>query len=1523
MLWLLAHSAEASNCIGWLATYWKDNRNTMRHPSRGRRRRQSSALVITAATALIASTFTMSAAQAAIPNPPKKSAQKQDTTSEKKSGSAVPLKDRDIVLGKGWKTSADRAVTSAADSDGFHLLVADSRNGYGWKTAAVLSEPQLPADTWIGNSCVMDDHHAAAVYAPRTFANKPDLMMGGAFTAIVNLDDGSVTKLPFTASLAYFDPTCSPATHTAVFTALRDTKTRLVTVNTTGATVADTTAKGEITSAVPTKDGVIAAAGNRLVHVDRKGTTTKLAATKHAPYGIRVADDGTVGYIDRTGNTEANVQTYAHGRKTTIASGKLTAMNLRQGTDGTLYLTGKASHGKGFAASGIKALAVSPDADLSTRGRLAVDPVVSPAVQSGIATIKNAGRGFTGTATKEPAAETTTGHTSHALTITGAVPGTGERTQQKAAEPGSTAGGRPSPALTGSPKPQISTMSMATTAADSRANDPVDTDRWCSVPRNDVATQALQPTPNQVEWAVDMAVQGKLRSNYLTQGGWRSQTGIATIDPQGMFPKPVLTGGGRIPAQVQLGILAQESNLWQAESGAIPGQMASPLAAVDGFYGHQTGGTLNDFWTIRWDKSDCGYGVGQVTDGMRLAGHEKEGETSLPVSTQRAVAIDYATNIAASLYILADKWNEVHESGQTIAVNNDDSAKPENWFTAVWNYNLGFNKKADAATNGNWGLGWYNNPANPVYPASRLAFMNTDLDPLAAKDAAHPQNWPYEEKVMGWASWSIDTGHSYATSGRQDWPGESGFSSAGFRPAYWNGTTGTVIDPASAKYRRAHATPPLDAFCNTKNNCDTANPPDCPDAGCYTQYWWHESNTTWKSDCSASCGFENIKYVTAVSEPGRGTRLQYGTPVCSGAPSGAKVVESVPAGTDTWSDCGTTATDGSFQFTFYPDPAATGPGLGQYDAKADLHQIGGGYDGHFWYAHERSPDQLGGESGKMTVNGSWKLSGPLDKKQAMVYVNIPDTGAQTHEAVYEVVTALGTEKVTIDQSANESNKWVSLGAFRFNDKTPEVRLSNTTSNGTADKDIAWGAVAFVPGDFNVPGGRIAGLELPDPDDNATDVDFVDDDQQEQPAPPGLEPNPLFNSLTGDDACSEGLKNGQGRQCVTFEPLTRQPATARAAAAASAPPGTLVSWCAQVGLTQTYTVERREGCLAFTTLVHWTKKDADGVVETASAAFNVFVETKTANTATFTERMSIVPVDMDAALGAVSLDYWDTPCTPDCDASYTSSWSDATWTGLLDKHWASATKANTWTAPTAGTSQAFDRGVFLSFKADSPEWQGLVPVDKPEISLFDQIRCDNGVSVPNSTGCIFYKHIPTFTLNTAKYPAAAAYYWLLREELPSHPGSEEHKTPLHRERDQTVREANRRKVCPTSYTPTTKATPEATTNSPDGRQCDEYPFAATKESGGQSITNGDECVQLYAQKSDSDGKWRLYPDDGYPPPTWKEVCGRASMSAKQNEAAGRGLSSFYTKARMADNDAFYIKAPGVEGCRPDEICVVTP
>ncbi|MDX3755755.1 hypothetical protein ACWDBO_07430 [Streptomyces mirabilis] len=91
-----------------------------------------------------------------------------------------------------------------------------------------------------------------------------------------------------------------------------------------------------------------------------------------------------------------------------------------------------------------------------------------------------------------------------------------------------------------------------------------------------------------------------------------------------------------------------------------------------------------------------------------------------------------------------------------------------------------------------------------------------------------------------------------------------------------------------------------------------------------------------------------------------------------------------------------------------------------------------------------------------------------------------------------------------------------------------------------------------------------------------------------------------------------------------------------------------------------------------------------------------------------------------------------------------------------------------------------------------------------------------------------------------------------------------------------------------------------------------------------VVNGGICAQLFAQKQD-DGTWRLFDDDGYEPPTWKEICGRSSMPGKQNGDAGRGpgLSGFFTKARVHNGGAFYMEVPQMEGCSPDDVCVIRP
>ncbi|MDF3290161.1 SGNH/GDSL hydrolase family protein [Streptomyces silvisoli] len=967
--------------------------------------------------------------------------------------SAAPgrVTNPDSNLGEGWQTSKDRAVTAAADTSGLKILVADSDKAYEWKTVAVLAEPGMSADSWIGNQCVMDPDHVAAVYAPRTFTNKPDLMQGGAFAAIVNVKAGTVNKLPFTASLAYFDPSCNTQTHTAAFTAFRDindpstTQTRVVTVNASGGVLGNTTVKGEITSAVPVEDGAVAASGRSLVHIDRSGQVNSLAIGDSVPFDIRPAQGGKVGFVDRKDTKTAQAKVWpGHGKPIVLASGKLGDLDLMPGDQGRVFLTGNPQGASKAAGTGVTRINAPAGTDISTQGRLAVDPVLTGGVRAGLAHIKSAGKGFT---TAEPAPrslpvqapETMAGD--EGVTVTSTATATGKKITQTVADTTAATGKNPSPALStsGSMRPQ-----MSRAAGDGISGDPADTDRICAVSRNDMNAQALQPTPNQVEWAVDMAVRGQLHAQYLRQGGYRSQAGLGTIDPQGLFPPPTLKGGGRIPANVMLGIMAQESNLWQAESGSIPGQMGNPLAAMDGYYGRKAVKDDPDaYWQIHWDKSDCGYGVGQVTDGMRLAGHEKPGETSLSPAVQKAVAIDYATNIAAATHILADKWNEVHTDGQKVTVNNDDPSMVENWFTAVWNYNLGFNPPSDASNHdGHWGLGWYNNPANPLYAKGwGHPFMDTDVDGTEAnRDAAHPQDWPYEEKVMGWAAWSIDTGFSYATDGRQDWLGDSGYSSAGFRPAWWTNTL-----------YRDQVSPPLSTFCNNQNNCDPSTPPKCPNEACYAQFWWNQPNATWKQDCATTCGHENIKYATLGMEPGRGYRLHDGTPVCTGTPPGAQVVASIPDGTQTWSDCGSASSAGSFQFHFNAD---TG---GYYEGKEDLHSIGGGYGGHFWYAHTRNADHLGGDGGRMTINGTWTLGQNLN--WARVLVHLPDIGAQTRQAKYSV---LGSDSSSPDRYVEQrAGRWVSLGVFHFTGQ-PAVALSNNTPDGTADEDIAWGAVAFQP-----------------------------------------------------------------------------------------------------------------------------------------------------------------------------------------------------------------------------------------------------------------------------------------------------------------------------------------------------------------------------------------------------------------------------------------------------------------------------
>ncbi|MGW0692802.1 hypothetical protein [Streptomyces sp. NPDC002738] len=126
---------------------------------------------------------------------------------------------------------------------------------------------------------------------------------------------------------------------------------------------------------------------------------------------------------------------------------------------------------------------------------------------------------------------------------------------------------------------------------------------------------------------------------------------------------------------------------------------------------------------------------------------------------------------------------------------------------------------------------------------------------------------------------------------------------------------------------------------------------------------------------------------------------------------------------------------------------------------------------------------------------------------------------------------------------------------------------------------------------------------------------------------------------------------------------------------------------------------------------------------------------------------------------------------------------------------------------------------------------------------------------------------------------------MRDKLDWRPGSKMHNSPLHREFDKNKAGANRAIACPTSGQYALDLHPLATPgqNKVNGQvQCDEYAFAASKESGGSQagVTNDSQCLQAYTRKG-ADGKWRLYDDlrAQNTAPTYSERCARASMHGK--------------------------------------------
>jgi lysophospholipase L1-like esterase len=916
--------------------------------------------------------------------------------------------------------AGDEIITASADTNGYHLFAASSGGGWRWQPLTTLEPGGDDGQRWIGEQCLTGDgRYVVAVVAPWSMQNSAAGMAAGGTAYVVDAHTGATRPLATGVTLAYFDPGCGVAGTAALtrFTA-DESHTQVLLANlSSGAVQALPMTAGELTSAVPAAGWALAARGRQLVTVSPAGVRT-VAALPGQTYSLRPNAAGGADLLAEAGSSgrdpAADAFSWSPARSSghpavlqRLGQGKLHELRLYGGAAGRNILLGAASTSGQAGSPGSPVTLIAASGIASTGLSL-----------HGQAMLRNAAT-LVVPAHGSPVAGASASLPRGARPVTSLPAGAASRAAASPAKAGKSYG-----------------TSRAGTASPADGTDPSPT---CAVPRLSDSYQVPQPTSAQIEWASQLAGSGRLYGpENLRPAGFDNLAGPGW-DPSSDFPLPTPFGpqGSFVPKEILDGVMAQESNWNQASPHAPQGVPGDPYVAD--YYGYNSAGTID------YSQADCGYGLGQLTDIMRLAA----GQTS-PTSVQQRVAVDYAENVAAAAQTLASKWNFLTANG--ITIDRADPAQIEDWYFAVWAYNSGVNPQASTGNTtgctpgagctdsaGNWGLGWANNPANPIYDVARHPFLHLcepSADPGTqtcaedSADAAHPAGWPYQEKVFGW----IETPLTEADGLTPKYPGTYDYSTQ----------TGFFLS------QPAHG-----QMCDSSDHCDYTQPQPCSYSSAssplFDHCWWHHPVTgvcTASSPCHQGHTASAVSAEPASSDPFPGT--------CTNTlPSGTVLIDDGSAdGVTTGQNlagCPQTSQSNGGSFSWHPNFDTNLQPIGL----VDLHQLGTGYGGHMLFTHLEDPayNQWGGTA-------EWDLTASYDVYDVAVFV--PGLGA-AGTLSYTIYDGRGNQvgqPISVDQN-NYTDQWVNLGRFYLGPGA-KVTTTNVVTGGDGTTDVAFDAVAFSP-----------------------------------------------------------------------------------------------------------------------------------------------------------------------------------------------------------------------------------------------------------------------------------------------------------------------------------------------------------------------------------------------------------------------------------------------------------------------------
>jgi lysophospholipase L1-like esterase len=300
------------------------------------------------------------------------------------------------------------------------------------------------------------------------------------------------------------------------------------------------------------------------------------------------------------------------------------------------------------------------------------------------------------------------------------------------------------------------------------------------------------------------------------------------------------------------------------------------------------------------------------------------------------------------------------------------------------------------------------------------------------QDAAHPQGWPYQEKVFGW----IETPLTEPDGFTPRYPGTFDYSSQ----------TGFFL-----------AQPAHNQMCDSSDQCDYSQAQPCAHSSAADPLQWH---CWWNKPVTGVCTANPLQ----PCNPGHTAAAPSAEPTVAD-PFPATCTNSLPAGTVLVNDGSVDDVTAGLNLAGCPQASQSNGGtfswLPNFDTNlqpiglVDLHQLGTGYGGHMLFTHLEDPayKQWGGTA-------EWDLTASYDVYDVAVFVPGLGAAGTLSYTIYDSRGHQVGQPISVDQ-ANYTNQWVNLGRFYLGPGA-KVTTTNIVPGGDGTTDVAFDAVAFTP-----------------------------------------------------------------------------------------------------------------------------------------------------------------------------------------------------------------------------------------------------------------------------------------------------------------------------------------------------------------------------------------------------------------------------------------------------------------------------